>query len=90
MCPFFEVKCVMDLILQHYKQLNREADSLKDLSRKVRALEDDLATNWTGVESKSFCEELKEVEYMLRKVNDEMVEFGHDYLKIGELNEVQK
>lgn len=80
----------MDMILQHYKRLNIEADNVRDIGLKVGTLEEELSLNWKSVESKSICVELKNVEYMIRKVSDEMVDFGHDYLEICRINEIYK
>lgn len=80
----------MDMILQHYKRLNIEADNVRGVGLKVGTLEEELSLNWKSVESKSICVELKNVEYMLKKVSDEMVDFGHDYLEICTINEIYK
>lgn len=76
-----------ELCLQQYKKLNREADYLYDLSRQLARTKNELAANWHGSEADTVYKQLDDISYILRRLNYELTEFGHSYLKQQEEKE---
>lgn len=76
-----------ELCLQQFNKINREADYLYDLSRQISRTKDDLAANWHGSEADTVNKQLDDISYRLRRLNSELTEFGHSYLKQQEEKE---
>lgn len=73
-----------EIIIQQYRKINKEADDIRELSINISKMESQLMTYWRGLETEPLYKELDEISYMLKKINADMVDFGHEYLKIME------
>lgn len=71
-----------ELGIQQYRKLNREADNLYDLDRKLNQIKFEFTDNWTGVEADLIYKNLEDVSYILKCLNQDLVEFGYEYLKL--------
>ena len=78
----------LELIISQYKKMNREADDVESLRRKMYQLKANLEMNWSGQETRALFAAIDETTYRLRKLNNEIVDFAHDYLKYGRLDEI--
>ena len=79
-----------EMVLRQYRQINREADDIKDLCGKIKNIEYNLSANWRGSETEAVFRMLDDICFDLRKINNEMIEFSHDYLRISEMMEDEK
>lgn len=74
-----------EMVIKQYRQINREADDIKGLSWKIGNIEHSLSANWRGSETQAVFRMLNDICYDLRKINNDMIEFAHDYLRISEM-----
>lgn len=73
-----------EIVIQQYKKMNKEADDIRELSIYIVQMQEELETNWRGLEAEPVFKQLQEISYALKRINRDMVEFGHKYLKLNE------
>lgn len=74
----------VELVLYQYSKLCRTADDIIALQHKIRRYKDDLLNNWTGPETTGIIRQLDELDFKLGRISGEIIEFGHDYLYVGQ------
>lgn len=73
-----------EIIMQQYKKINKEADDIRELSTCISQMGEQMGAHWRGLETETVFRQLGEISYALKKINKDMVEFGHEYLKLTE------
>lgn len=73
-----------EIIIQQYRKINKEADDIRELSIYISQMEAQLMSHWRGLETEPIFRQLNEISYILKKINKDMVDFGHEYLKMME------
>lgn len=77
----------LEIVISQYKKMNKEADDIENLKRKMYQLKANLELNWSGRETRALFAAIDETTYKLRRLNNEIVDFAHDYLKYAQLDE---
>lgn len=80
----------IETILQQYRQLNKEADEVRAISRRICNIEEELNANWKSSEVRILNRKIEDVVYSLNRISHDMTDFGHDYLKQGEIRDSMK